>query len=274
MKQQKKEQLYRIIFQSDTPGGKLFDVILLFVICISVLAVILESVDSLQVSLGGFFIALEWAITIVFTVEYILRIWVVRKSWRYIFSFYGIIDLLSILPTYLGIFFAGTRSLLVIRALRLLRVFRVLKLSRYTNAATTITEALRASAVKISVFLFAVLMMVIIIGTTMYLIEGKENGFKNIPTSIYWAIVTLTTVGYGDIAPVTTVGKVIASLVMVMGYGIIAVPTGIVTAQVIQSQHARKVRVCQKCGERDHDQDARFCKHCGQEMGGDPEAPA
>lgn len=278
MKKEKKERIFEIIFKSDTPGGKLFDVVLLVVICVSIMAVILESVDRVNLKWNTFFRILEWIITGIFTIEYAIRIWVARRSWRYILSFYGLVDLLAIVPTFLGLFIAGTQGLMVIRAIRLLRIFRILKLSRYTRAANTITEALRSSIIKISVFLFAVLTLVIIIGTAMYLIEGKQNDFENIPTSIYWAIVTLTTVGYGDIVPITVLGKIMASLVMIMGYGIIAVPTGIVTAQVITAQRKKEMLKCNNCGSSGHESEAKFCKNCGHELGdewegNEPESP-
>ena len=264
MNSEKKEHFWRIIFKSDTRAGKQFDLILLVAILLSILAVVLESIESLNSRYHGLFQAVEWTITGVFTLEYVARIYLVRNKFRYIFSFYGIVDLLSIVPSYLGLVFVGSQSLLVIRAIRLVRVFRIMKLSRYTNAGNMIMSALRSSLVKISVFLFAVLTMTIIIGTTMYLVEGKENGFDNIPKSLYWAIVTLTTVGYGDISPQTPLGQFIASIVMVIGYGIIAVPTGIVTAQVISEQKEKKHYVCPECGENKHASDASFCKSCGQ----------
>ena len=226
----------------------------------------MPSAGSVREKFGGLLLLTEWIITIAFTLEYILRIWVVRKPWRYITSFYGIIDFLAILPTFLGLIFTGAAGLVVIRALRLLRVFRILKLNRYTNAALILRNALKASFTKISVFLFTILMIVIIVGTLMYLIEGAENGFKNIPTSIYWAIVTLTTVGYGDIAPHTVAGQFIASMVMILGYGIIAVPTGIVTAEVINSRKVKSERVCPNCLHEDLSRNDKFCHHCGKEL--------
>lgn len=263
MRKNRKERLWRIIFQSDTRAGKQFDVLLLIIILISILAVVLESTESLNRQYGSLFRVSEWIITGIFTLEYFLRIYVVRNKKKYILSFYGIIDFLAILPFYISLIFVGSHSLLVIRAIRLIRVFRILKLTRYTRAANTLMSALRASTVKISVFLFGVLMLVLIIGTAMYLIEGKEHGFKDIPTSVYWAIVTLTTVGYGDIAPQTVLGQFMASLVMILGYGIIAVPTGIVTAQVISEQKEGQKLVCSNCGEKNHADDAEYCKACG-----------
>lgn len=249
MKQSRKELLWRIIFKSDTKAGKRFDVFLLIAIVISIMAVVLESVESYNLEYGQIFRIAEWFITGIFTLEYILRIVIVRRKQAYIWSFYGIIDLLSILPFYIGLIIGAAPSLMIIRAIRLVRVFRILKLSRYTRASNTILLALKGSLAKISVFLFAVLMLVLIIGTLMYLIEGKDNGFTDIPTSIYWAIVTLTTVGFGDITPHTVLGQIIASFVMIMGYGIIAVPTGIVTAQAISDQKTKDRTKCPNCGE-------------------------
>ncbi len=263
-----KQKLYDIIFESDTKPGKAFDVALLVVILFSILVVMLESVPRYESRFGNLLRGIEWIVTIVFTLEYILRIMVVKKPFSYIFSFYGIIDLLSVLPTYLGIFFVGTRSLVVIRALRLLRIFRILKLSRYTTEGTIIIRALRASREKISVFIFAVFTLVIIIGTIMYLIEGAASGFTSIPKGIYWAIVTLTTVGYGDIAPVTNLGQFIASFVMILGYAIIAVPTGIVTAEFAREKKADKQsgKCCPNCLKEGHEEDAVYCRFCGEKL--------
>lgn len=266
MHQKVKDRYYKIIFESETPNGKLFDVLLLIFIVVSIIAVALESVDSIREKYGLLLRIIEWIITIAFTIEYGLRIWVVHKPFKYITSFYGIIDLLAILPTYIGLFISGAAGLMVIRALRLLRVFRIMKLNRYTNAALILRNAVKASMTKISVFLFTVLMVVIIVGTLMYLIEGEENGFRNIPTSIYWAIVTMTTVGYGDIVPLTATGQFIASLVMILGYGIIAVPTGIVTAEVISSRKVRSEQVCPECLHEDLGKNDRYCHHCGTEL--------
>ncbi len=259
-----KQKIYDIIFEADTKTGKFFDLGLLTTILISIAIVMLESVNSLNEAYADYFHIAEWIITGIFTVEYLFRIWVVHKPLKYIFSFYGIIDLLSILPTFLSLVFVGSQSLIVIRALRLLRVFRILKISRYTMESGSLMHALNASRVKISVFLFAVLMIVIIIGTVMYLVEGEMNGFTSIPRSIYWAIVTITTVGYGDIAPHTPLGQFIASLAMILGYAIIAVPTGIMSAE-FSRQSKRKVstQVCPECLKEGHDPDAVFCKSCG-----------
>lgn len=265
-----KEKLYNIIFKSDTREGKLFDVILLVVIVISVLAAIIESVSSIYEKIGIYLKIIEWIITIIFTFEYITRIIIVKRPWTYIFSFYGILDLLSILPSFIGIFLVGTHSLIVIRALRLLRIFRILKLTRYSKEGSIIISSLKASRVKISVFLFAVMTIVIIIGTLMYLIEGEKNGFTNIPKSIYWAIVTITTVGYGDIAPQTTLGQFLASFSMIIGYAIIAVPTGIVTNEIIREvkQQGARQEPCEVCQKTGHDRDAHYCKYCGNKLPG------
>lgn len=262
-----KAKLYEIIFESDTKSGKLFDVLLLVVIVLSIILVMLESVPSIETEYRSLLIFLEWSITIIFSLEYCLRIWIVSKPKTYIFSFFGIIDFLSILPTYLGLIFVGTHGLMVIRALRLLRIFRILKLNRYMKEGAIIIKALKQSRIKISVFLFAVLTMVVIIGTMMYLIEGAENGFTSIPRSIYWAIVTLTTVGYGDISPGTALGQFIASFVMIIGYAIIAVPTGIVTAELSKPSKALPSgQVCENCLSEGHDIDDKFCRFCGSKM--------
>jgi voltage-gated potassium channel len=261
-----KEKLYEIVFEADTPAGKLFDVMLLFVILISVLLVLLESVSSVRNEYGNFLLNSEWIITGIFTVEYLMRIWIVRKPGNYIFSFFGIIDFLAVIPTFIGLFMVGYQSILVLRILRLLRVFRILKLTRYSLAGRTLARAIWYSREKISVFLFSVLLLVTIIGTLMYLIEGESSGFTSIPRGIYWAIVTLTTVGYGDISPVTPLGQLLAGMVMIMGYAIIAVPTGIVTAEMINPSQKRNTQVCPECMHGDHDDDAVFCKKCGSKL--------
>lgn len=261
-----KKRLYEIIFEADTPAGKIFDVTLLIVIVASVVLVMLESVNSVAFRYLDVLRTLEWIITIIFTIEYILRILIVQKPIRYIFSFFGIIDLLSVLPTYLSLFAFGYQSLVVIRMLRLLRIFRVLKLTRYTQAGRLLMRAMWASREKISVFIFFVLIIVVIMGTVMYLIEGETNGFKSIPLSIYWAIVTLTTVGYGDISPVTPLGQFMASVIMILGYAIIAVPTGIITAEIIKPTPVKNTQVCHKCLYDKHDDDAVFCKKCGDKL--------
>ncbi|WP_224998137.1 ion transporter [Cesiribacter sp. SM1] len=263
-----RKKLYIIIFESDTWGGKLFDVVLLVLILLSILTVVLESVSSIQEQYGSLLVALEWFFTIAFTIEYILRLISAGYPWRYIFSFYGLVDLLSILPTYINLIYSGTRFLLVIRGLRLLRIFRVLKLSRYLGEAQTLQLALRNSVYKIIVFIGAVITIVIIVGTMMYLIEGPENGFNNIPVSIYWAIVTITTVGFGDITPHTTAGQFLATLLMLLGYGIIAVPTGIVSSELSKADKASnpQVKACPSCKPEDHPADANYCRFCGVQL--------
>jgi len=261
-----RSRLHEIVFEAETVGGKTFDVLLLWTIIISVAVVILESVQSIRADYGRLLLGMEWGLTIVFTIEYVLRLISVRKPLKYATSFFGVIDLLAILPTYMSFLMPGVQYLLAIRFLRLLRIFRILKLAEYVSEAEVITSALRASAKKISVFLLAVLILVTIIGSIMYVIEGEKSGFDNIPTSIYWAIVTLTTVGYGDLSPQTPIGKAFASLVMIMGYAIIAVPTGIVTVELSRSARAISTRFCSECHTQDHDADAIFCKYCASEL--------
>ncbi len=264
MKASFKQSIYLIIFEADTPAGKNFDLGLLILILLSVIVVMLESVSNIAKAFAFEIWSIEWVFTIFFTIEYLLRIYASPKPLRYILSFYGLVDLLSILPSYLGLFLDGSHYLVVIRSLRLLRVFRILKLTRFLGEASTLINALSASIAKITVFIVVVISLVIIIGTAMHLIEGPENGFINIPTSVYWAIVTLTTVGYGDIAPHTPLGKALAALIMILGYGIIAVPTGIVSAEIRQDKkRAKAKKVCTKCELDEHDEDALFCKHCG-----------
>lgn len=261
-----KENLYDIIFEADTRKGKIFDVVLLFVIILSVALVMLESVPSIKDSYNEILKIAEWAITIIFTIEYVVRIIIVKKAYKYIFSFYGIIDFLSVIPTYLSLLIVGSQSLVVIRILRLLRIFRILKLTRYTQAGRSLAKAMWASREKISVFIFFVLIIVVIVGTVMYLVEGDTHGFTSIPRSIYWAIVTLTTVGYGDISPGTPFGQFLASIVMIMGYAIIAVPTGIVTAEIIKPSIKSNTQVCPNCFHDKHGDDAVFCKKCGAQL--------
>jgi len=260
-------KLHEIIFEAETPAGKAFDVALLVAIVVSVAVVMLESVPGIRAEYGSTLRTIEWIITILFTIEYILRLIAVGNPLRYALSFFGLVDLLAIVPTYLSFFIAGSQSLLVIRVLRLLRVFRVLKLAHFVGEARMLHAALRASSRKIIVFLGAVLMIVLIVGSLMYLIEGPENGFTSIPESVYWAIVTMTTVGYGDIAPQTFFGKMLASLVMILGYGIIAVPTGIVTVEIASSlKTSTRTHACPECGSEGHAIDAKFCKYCGAEL--------
>lgn len=268
IKQKWRQQLYTVIFESDTTAGKAFDVVLLVLILLSILTVVLESVVYFEENYGSLLVVLEWFFTICFTIEYFLRIISVGRPMRYIFSFYGIVDLLSILPTYMSLIYTGTRFLLVIRGLRLLRIFRVLKLSRYLGEAETLQLALRNSMYKIIVFIGAVLTVVVIVGTVMFLVEGPENGYTNIPTSIYWAVVTLTTVGFGDITPHTTAGKFLATLLMLLGYGIIAVPTGIVSSELSKAEKAANplVKACPNCSPEDHSPDAQYCRFCGIQL--------
>jgi len=262
-----RQRLHEIIFEADTPAGKAFDVALLVLIILSVVAVMLESTSSIAARYGPWLRAFEWVVTILFTIEYLLRLYSVGNPFRYARSFFGIVDLLAILPSYLSIFIPGAQSLLVIRALRLLRVFRVLKLAHFVGEASELTAALRASARKIIVFLGAVLTIVVIVGSMMYLIEGEANGFTSIPVSIYWAIVTMTTVGYGDLAPQTALGKILASAIMIMGYGIIAVPTGIVSVELAGATRRKiSTQACPQCGAEGHDADAVHCKYCGTEI--------
>ena len=261
-------RLERIIFEADTPLGKLFDVVLLWAILISVFLVMMESVPSLRAQYGEVFRGLEWLFTGIFTVEYFLRLYASQKPMRYARSFYGIVDLLAVVPSYLSLFLVGSQYLLVIRSLRLLRVFRVLKLARYLDETDVLANALRASRFKITVFIYAVLALVTVVGTLMHLIEGADNGFTSIPISIYWAIVTLATVGYGDIVPQTPLGKFVASALMIVGYGIIAVPTGIVTVELSRASHIQKhePQRCPACSQEGHDLDAQHCKYCGANL--------
>ena len=263
-----RQRAYRIIFEADTPAGRLFDVLLLWAILISVALVMLDSVEAIHAAYGRWLYVAEWGFTAIFTAEYLARLACAPRPWRYARSFFGVVDLLAIVPTYLSLFLAGSQMLLVVRALRMLRVFRVLKLVRYVSEAAVLQQAMRASGPKIGVFLYTVLTLVAIIGTLMYVIEGPERGFTSIPTSIYWAIVTLTTVGYGDISPVTPAGRLLASMAMILGYGIIAVPTGIVTVEMSRAQAGGAVttRVCGQCLTEGHDRDARHCKFCGAEL--------
>jgi len=262
-----RSKLQEIIFEADTTAGKLFDVLLIVSIIISVVAVMLGSVSSISDQYGNLLYSIEWFFTILFTVEYILRLLCIGRPFRYAISFFGLVDLLAIIPTYLDQIFPGTHFLLVIRVLRVLRIFRVLKLVQYLSEAQLLMQALRASRRKITVFLFTVLTLVIILGSMIYVIEGEKNGFTSIPRSIYWAIVTLTTVGYGDISPQTGFGQALAALIMILGYSIIAVPTGVVTAE-ISHVRSRKIstQACTQCGAEGHDPDARFCKMCGARL--------
>ena len=259
-----RDKIHEIIFEADTPLGKLFDEILIVCIIASVLVVMLDSVDSIGEKYGSILYAFEWLFTIIFSIEYVLRLISVRRPVKYATSFFGIVDLLTVIPTYLDLFLPGTRFLLVIRILRVLRIFRVLKLAKYVGEANLLIIAIRASARKITIFLFSLVTIVVVLGSLMYIVEGSEHGFTSIPKSIYWAIVTLTTVGYGDVAPQTSFGQALAVVAMIMGYSIIAVPTGIVTVELAQAfKEQVTARVCHDCSAEGHDADANHCKFCG-----------
>lgn len=262
-----RERTQQIVFGSDTPAGKAFDAILLIVIAISVLLVMLESVPSIREQHEGLLTTLEWVITVLFTIEYVTRLLTADRPARYARSFFGIIDLLAVLPVYLAIIIPPAQSLLVVRSLRLLRVFRVFKLAEWLQEANYLLIAVRASSRKILVFLLTVLLINVVFGSTMYVVEGAENGFDSMFTGVYWSIVTMSTVGFGDLAPTTSVGQVIASALMILGYSVIAVPTGIVSAEVTGAgQEARDRRQCGECGQRGHDPSAHYCHQCGADL--------
>lgn len=263
-----RDKWYDIIFHSSTPAGRRFDVILLILIVCSVAVVMVDSIPGYHENYNTLFIYIEWFFTLVFSAEYLLRIIVSRKPKIYIKSFYGIIDLLSVLPTYLSLLVAGTQFLIVIRILRILRIFRVLKLTRYMKASQILIVSLKQSRFKIIVFFEVLISTVIIMGSLMYIIEGPENGFESIPLSIYWAIITLTTVGFGDITPNTALGQFLASFIMILGYSIIAVPTGIISAEIVKAGNVNDAkRCCSDCNTENHDEDALYCKYCGKELG-------
>ncbi len=275
-----KEKLHEIIYEADTPAGKIFDIVLLLLIVASIILVMLESVTSFAEKHYDFLNISEWVITILFSIEYIARIIVVNQPKKYIFSFYGIVDFLSTIPKYLSFFILNSHSLVALRALRLMRVFRILKLARFVGESNNLMKALRASRAKIAVFVFFVLIICVILGAVMYIVEsGQDSGFTSIPRSVYWAIVTLTTVGYGDIAPATALGQFISSIIMIIGYGVIAIPTGIVSVEYsknysdkenLEEQPIQKIRlntqICSNCHHRTHDDDANFCKICGNNL--------
>jgi voltage-gated potassium channel len=263
-----RQRLHEVIFEADTAGGKAFDLTLIVCIALSIIVVMLDSIQELHDQYGSLLYVAEWVFTLLFTAEYLLRLLSVGRPLRYALSFYGIVDFLSIVPTYLSIFVPGTQYLLVIRSLRVLRIFRIFKLSQYVGEARQLTRALHSSRRKIMIFYFTVIHIVVIVGAMMYLIEGRENGFTSIPRSIYWAIVTITTVGYGDIAPQTNVGQAVAAFLMITGYAILAVPTGIVTAEWAMQNRQRIISTqsCPQCSSEGHDADAKFCKHCGANM--------
>jgi voltage-gated potassium channel len=260
-------RLHEIIFEADTRIGRLFDLILIWSILLSVVAVMLDSVAAVQARYGTELTIIEWFFTILFTLEYLLRLWCIGKPLRYATSFFGVVDLLAILPTYLSILLPASRYLLVIRILRVLRIFRVLKLVQYLDEAQVLMRALRSGGRKIVVFFLTVMALVVVFGSLMYVVEGAANGFTSIPRSIYWAVVTMTTVGYGDISPQTAVGQAIASIVMLIGFTIIAVPTGIMASEMTRAQ-ARKVtaQACPECAAMGHDPDAKHCKICGARL--------
>jgi voltage-gated potassium channel len=264
-----RSRLFNVIFENDTPAGKLFDVILLILIFLSILLVMLQSIPSLDSKYHEVFYHAEWVISILFTIEYVLRLFTVKSPVKYATSFYGIIDLLSILPTFLSLLLPQTQYLLVIRSLRLMRVFRIFKLTQFVREGLSIVLALKASARRILVFLATVFIISIIMGSIVYVVESPYNDkFNSIPQSVYWSIVTITTVGYGDISPVTPVGKFVASLIMLLGYAIIAVPTGIVTVELTKSarQEHMQSKSCPNCSKEGHDADARYCKFCGHSL--------
>jgi len=260
-------KINRTIFGTDTRSGRLFDLGLIAAIIVSVLVVLIESTPNINEFLRTALVSIEWTITILFTIEYGLRVYSVSQPWRYIFSFYGLVDLFAIVPSYLGLFYSGMSSLLLLRVIRMLRVFRIFKLSHYLKDADLLLVAMKQSSRKILIFLYSVVVIVFSFGGVMFLVEGPENGFTSIPTAIYWAIVTLTTVGYGDIVPQTPLGQILASAVMVTGYAIIAVPTGIYAAEIGQAMRkVRDRRGCPGCGKVGHDEDAKFCRHCGENL--------
>ncbi|MCF7809748.1 ion transporter [bacterium] len=260
--------LHEVIYETNTRAGKIFDVALIVTIAISTILVMLDSVQSIHSQYGSLIRIFEWIITGLFTIEYITRIICVWRPLRYVFSFYGVIDLIAILPTYLRVLFPGGHYLMSVRALRILRVFRVMKLVLYMHKGEVILKALKASGRKIIVFVFAVLLIVFVVGSLMYLIEGEANGFTSIPRSVYWAIVTVTTVGYGDISPQTPLGQAVAAILMILGYSIIAVPTGIVGVEVAGAMRrsSRQSRICPSCKKSGHDEDAKYCKWCGDTL--------
>ena len=259
-----RHRLHEIIFEADTRFGKAFDLVLIVSIILSVLVVMLDSIASYQAAYGDWFYGIEWFFTVLFTIEYVIRIISVKKARGYIFSFYGIVDLLSILPTYISLLIPGSQYFLVIRILRVLRVFRVLKFTQYLIEVDQLQKALASSRRKILVFIFTVVTATVIVGSLMYVVEGEENGFSSIPKGIYWAIVTLTTVGYGDISPQTPLGQMLSAVIMIFGYGIIAVPTGIVSVELSRVTPSKvTTQVCRYCSKEGHNSDADYCKFCG-----------
>ncbi len=271
-KQSLKERIYIIIFEADTPAGKLFDVLLFAAILASVALTMLQSVAPIRAMHGELLFGLNMTFTVLFTVEYLLRLWCARNALRYARSFFGVVDLLAILPVYISWLIPGSRFLDVVKVLRMLRIFRVLKMSQYVGEEDLLMKALNNSRRKIGIFLVAVLTIVVIVGSLMYVIEGDAHGFTSIPRSVYWAIVTITTVGYGDISPQTPLGQSLAAFLMILAYSIIAVPTGIITAELgLETAQRRTLRPCSGCGQAQHDKDALFCKQCGRRLDSDPE---
>jgi voltage-gated potassium channel len=264
-----RRRAYEVIFESETPAGRTFDKVIVLAILLSIVVVVVDSVPQLRRRFPGSFDAAEWFFTLLFTLEYLARIVSVQRPWRYVRSFFGIVDLLSILPTYLAVFVPETHALIDVRILRLLRIFRIFKLTDYVVEYQLLGEALAASRRKILVFLSAVLMVVLILGTLLYVVEGPEHGFTDIPTSVYWAITTITTVGFGDITPKTETGRFIASVMMLIGWGTLAVPTGIVTAEMTARSHGHlrtATRTCAQCGIGGHDAESRYCRMCGAQL--------
>ena len=261
-----RHRLHEIVFEADTPAGRIFDLALLTAILLSILTVVLESVPDIRRQHGGVLRAVEWTFTVLFTVEYIVRLISVTRPARYAVSFFGVVDLLAFLPGYLALVVPEAQSFMVIRAVRLLRVFRILKLGRFLEDADLLVRALKASRWKITVFFGSLVTIVLIMGTLMYLIEGEEHGFTSIPQGMYWAVVTMTTVGYGDVVPRTVLGRMLATLVMILGYAIIAVPTGIVSVELAQATHPVTTQACLACGRQGHDADASHCKYCGSTL--------
>ncbi|HEX8563449.1 MAG TPA: ion transporter [Flavobacterium sp.] len=262
-----RSKLHTIVYEADTPAGKLFDLILVALIVISIVTLMLESVVSVNNRYGRELEIIEWVITIFFSLEYLARLLSVRQPLRYALSFYGIIDLLATLPSYIDLFFPGLHFLLALRAIRLLRIFRILKLAHFVGASNQLSAALMRSRNKIAVFLFTVIVLCIIFGTIMYMVEGEESGFSNIPVSIYWTIVTLTTVGFGDITPQTPFGQFLSMVIMILGYGIIAVPTGLVTAEIMSKPSVHtNTQSCPNCSAENHSDNANFCYNCGENL--------
>jgi voltage-gated potassium channel len=260
-----KEKIHEVIFEADTPSGKYFDIALLLSIIVSVIAVSLESVEAIDKVYHSQLVMIEWLFTILFTIEYVLRLYSTEHSVKYSTSFFGVVDLLAILPTYISIFIPGAQSLLVIRGLRLLRIFRVFKLSRYLGEANILSEAIIQSRTRIVVFLSTITILSFITGAGMYLVEGPKHGFTSIPQSVYWAITTLTSTGYGDTVPITPLGKLLAIFIMIMGYSLIIVPTGIISTEMIKLGDI-STQACKNCSKEGHDFNAKFCKHCGFEL--------